>query len=681
MSFASRFKAGSDIAKDLVNTYQTAKEQGELDKINQSKQTESEGFTPEDDAQRLAMQNAKKPDGTPYYDITTGDEKGGYGVKMNFTTKDASGADVVPADIKRDPVKMYDFMGKRSDKPLTEAEQTRGKERASIDVLARRDPKLGLQMRAAANAEDRAEQTFEIGKKASGLQLEDLERKSKTAKAGELAEQASQDYLTKATTDPVTGKQRQMTFNDLIEGQQVKAFSLFQNGQTDAGEKVWSGSTEMLVKNVMRQEVERTQALSPALAALQANNPQPMIDVYNKYIPDGHKIKSIETGKDGTFTINRIGIDGKDVAPMSVKLTDIVGQFEALKDPKYIITAAQTAFANQLAARKLDNEERKNDISERKLDAAIGFGGIGGIGGGGSGGGGKGGKAAATPLSEATDFLKDAMEKSETKASGPDSYTKSLSLLAPIYKDYPTLDPRVAAAVAASAHADSTLPEPKFTSLQINPRTGMVAPVYRNPDLAEGQSFNLTNKTSSIAEMEKKLGKDVMKQATADMLAAQKDDSSREDLLRASQDPAYLADLRKKIKVGSTAGAEKSNLESLESRVNLIKLYGLAPQKPASSKPPSAPVTTTGLGLGLGGGRPTDPNSPAGRFQARQASEAGAAQQRSQSDQAQTQKMSSDFQTDKASMAPIDLARKYTDLRTQLNPRDAAALQAIEKQL
>jgi len=420
MSFASRFKAGSDIAKDLISTYDSAKEQAEIDKINQSKQIESEGFTPEDDAQRLAMQNAKKPDGTPYYDITAGDEKGGYGVKLNFTTKDASGADVVPADIKRDPVKMYDFMGKRSDKPLTEAEQTRGKERASIDVLARRDPKLGLQMRAAANAEDRAEKTFALTEKASGLQLAGLERTEKTAKAGEFAEQAVQDHYAKRPVNPATGEQDPLTHGDVVTGLQIKAFHLLQNGQTTAGEQAWEKSTDAMVKNVTRQEVERTQALAPALLALQGGNTKPMMDAYNKYIPDGYAISSIEAGKDGNFTINRTGIDGKSVAPMSVSLADIAGQFEALKDPKYIITAAQTAFANQLAARKIANDERKNDISERKLDAAIGLGRLGG----GGGGGGKGGGDATekpSPFNSLADFdpkqaRKQAMDLAEKES-------------------------------------------------------------------------------------------------------------------------------------------------------------------------------------------------------------------------------------------------------------------------
>jgi RecJ-like exonuclease len=106
-SFASRFKAGSDIAKDLLNTYETARRKKEFGEIAGAQ--EQADFTEEERAAMEAKANAVDANGQPIYTIGT-DAQGNVTSTMNQeAVPGAVDEAYAPAAMARSGVK---FMGK-----------------------------------------------------------------------------------------------------------------------------------------------------------------------------------------------------------------------------------------------------------------------------------------------------------------------------------------------------------------------------------------------------------------------------------------------------------------------------------------------------------------------------------------------------------------------------------------
>ena len=114
---------------------------------------------------------------------------------------------------------------------------------------------------------------------------------------------------------------------------------------------------------------------------------------------------------------------------------------------------------------------------------------------------------------------------------------------------------------------------------------------------------------------------------------------------------------------------------NLDQKLTLVKNFG---EKPKQEKPTLAGKP--------GGIRPpaefkVDPNSPAGRSQARQAAAKAASEKAEQDRIAAQQALSKQFQADKASMDPLEFVRKYDTQRRALPNSDVLELREIERTL
>lgn len=278
-------------------------------------------------------------------------------------------------------------------------------------------------------------------------------------------------------------------------------------------------------------------------------------------------------------------------------------------------------------------------------------------------------KAPKESIDAATDLLKDFMGKADGSPEGAQRQARAVSLLDGIYSGNPGVSPRTAAAIAADASAD-----PTRVSLQIDNRTGLIGKVYSNPDLDGGRQYNLAPNGAQVAEMEKAVGKQGMVQAVSgmiDTIAAGAPEENRaavrDQFIAVASNPAARKDF---LDAAKAAGRDT---QALGRQLDLVKAYMPAPK--ANTKGPA--VTQPG-GMRQ---QTADPNSPAGRSQARQAqlrAEAAAKDQRRAEEQ---QALSKQFQADKATLDPLALAQKYDPLRGQLPMADAAELQRIERNI
>lgn len=289
-----------------------------------------------------------------------------------------------------------------------------------------------------------------------------------------------------------------------------------------------------------------------------------------------------------------------------------------------------------------------------------------GAGSGSSGSGSK--KGAKTPVDDAMEILKDSMGgKGDGSPEGAARYTRAQSYLDGIFTTNPNVSPRTAAAIAADASADPT----KIT-LQLDNRTGQVSKVYANPDFEGGRQFNLGPNSGTVAEMEKVVGKSGMQQAVTGMVAQlasavppEQQPAFQQQLIQAATDP--------KVREQVIAAARESgqDVQAMNRQLDLIKAYA------APAPGPGRNTKTEVGGLNM---PKTDPNSPAGRAQARQAqlrAEADAKEAQRLEDQ---KKLSSQFRADAKTLSAVELERKYDRMRGQLPREDQIELRRLAAQ-
>ena len=122
---------------------------------------------------------------------------------------------------------------------------------------------------------------------------------------------------------------------------------------------------------------ERKVAAGKAAAALAAGDYSQLADVYNRFVPSGDKVTGIEAGKDGQLIVQRTGLDGKPVAPFTLKNQgEALAMLKALDDPMALYQYSQHELQNQLRLRaeaRADNADRRADNADGRAAAAHGL--------------------------------------------------------------------------------------------------------------------------------------------------------------------------------------------------------------------------------------------------------------------------------------------------------------------
>ena len=162
MSFARNFEAGQRMATGLIDTYKTAKRNGELQQVDQWKKSdEYDGYTEQDAAQMQAIANAKDADGKPYYQMQD-DGRGGLQVKSDFSYAGSDGQTVAPGNtVGLAPRRVVDYGGQRYDSAdLTDSRMQGLQDRERARIMGREDPVLGMRMRREMAQDERDGKRF-----------------------------------------------------------------------------------------------------------------------------------------------------------------------------------------------------------------------------------------------------------------------------------------------------------------------------------------------------------------------------------------------------------------------------------------------------------------------------------------------------------------------------------------
>ena len=159
-TFADRFKAGADIASNLINTYYAAKQRGELEDIANAKPEQIQGFT-QAQATQLGDAASAGADVTPQF------KEDGTFSGYTVTPKLADGEMGPPVPKVVATQGLTEFMGNRTPGTLSESQISNARQRAMAGVLMKTDPLAGQRMMRDVTQAEQADAMFALNKKSA----------------------------------------------------------------------------------------------------------------------------------------------------------------------------------------------------------------------------------------------------------------------------------------------------------------------------------------------------------------------------------------------------------------------------------------------------------------------------------------------------------------------------------
>lgn len=112
---------------------------------------------------------------------------------------------------------------------------------------------------------------------------------------------------------------------------------------------------------------QREQDAIPAMTAFKSGNTQALVDYYNKYVPGGAKISSIERTKDGAYVISSAGPGGESLPSRTLDERGMLAMAQSLNDPKALL---QHAWDEANYGLRLRSEKRADNADRRAAGEA-----------------------------------------------------------------------------------------------------------------------------------------------------------------------------------------------------------------------------------------------------------------------------------------------------------------------
>lgn len=339
---------GQQIFQNFHGQFQQAQQQRALDEVASARPVESTGFTADQGQQLESL--AKQG-----FDNITFDD----GAKAYVAKNSAGEARTVAMQ------GVTDFLGERAAGSMSRDQQDNLRMRAMADVIGRTDPVRGMQMSLqaqqglfAARKQGREEKQWA---REDGVERIDAEMGAK---------------LKQALVGP-DGQPRPATADDYLANTRERALALAQAGYAKEADQAAKDHMAQSHIQIQLQAAARKEAAGKAAAALAAGDYTQLADVYNRFVPSGDKVTGIEAGKDGQLLVQRTGLDGKPMPPITLKdRGEALAMLKALDDPLALYQYSQNELQNQLRLRaeaRADNADRRADNADGRAAAAHGL--------------------------------------------------------------------------------------------------------------------------------------------------------------------------------------------------------------------------------------------------------------------------------------------------------------------
>lgn len=344
--FAQGVMQGQSIFKHYNDQFEQAQQRRDLAEIADAKAVDSTGFTPD---QGKALDNAVAAG----FDNVTFDDKNNAYVAKNAAGESQSFA----------MGGVTDFMGKRTT-AMSDAQKDAARTNAMAEVMGRTNPLAAIQLRGQARRELRDG----IRDKREDKQWE--QEDAITAIDNGLGKEFQ------ASLVDAEGKARAATVDDHLANSQKRIAALNAGGHAKAAAEEMQKNLAWTHAKIQLDGKQRDDAFGKAAFGVANGDYAPLQDAYNKYVPDGMKITSMEMGKDGSITMNRTGANGAAVEPKVFKNRDeLLATMNLISNPTalYDYAGKEQQRALQLKAdARADNADRRADNADRRSAAADG---------------------------------------------------------------------------------------------------------------------------------------------------------------------------------------------------------------------------------------------------------------------------------------------------------------------
>ena len=387
MGWASGLQAGIQLGRAVKE----GQERRAMEKIQGATAEESEGYTEAQGRQLEGLAKSGGYDIVPQYGSPAeGQTQGlftGYQAVPKAGLQDQASGDMPAAPQTYAPQRVTDFLGQRYEGGLTpermETIRTRAMANAMTDPARRQQALLAVtgeeraqkaETRAAALAEyaaageKRTQAGFETQQEASLLTIEEQRRLKKQRDEDEARQkQLSKDWADRLSVKDADGNvtgMRPPTSEDMMWAAQSNAKNLAAAGKTTEALASFKDYMTTAKGQIELQGAERTEAIRAASAKVNNGDLNAAKDFYDKFVPDGAKVKEFKENADGSVTVKRVDLNGTALPDTKTTKADILKGLVAFNDPAKLIDYAQQSFMNNIQTKQLGISEAQLKVSQ-----------------------------------------------------------------------------------------------------------------------------------------------------------------------------------------------------------------------------------------------------------------------------------------------------------------------------
>lgn len=314
------------------------------------------------DDELMEIANAKQQGLAPVDDIVATPSADGQGPAVGATQQ------VLPRQIE--------FLGVKSDKPLTDEQVSNARTMAMAGVLKKYgDPVAGLRLeQQAREGAQRSRLTdLQIG------QAERQEKRDKKADEDQAAlDRVDQDvaaWSAQRMTNP-DGTARDMTMDDQLATGQYRVSKLISAGKLKEANALAKENMAFASNKIQLDTQQRNEALARVSAQVAAGDLSGLAQFYDRFVPDGARVKGIAVDPtSGKVTIERETIDGRPARTVEFKnANEVMAALNVFKDPMSLYNFSQTEFARSLQEKgevRAERADKRADNADRRAERAL----------------------------------------------------------------------------------------------------------------------------------------------------------------------------------------------------------------------------------------------------------------------------------------------------------------------
>lgn len=354
-NFFEGFNKGYETVGRIARDYQSRE-------VASATPEETTAYTPDQVQSMESIANTVDEQGNRVYEFVPQEGTANYGLRVrqpDGSYQPVEGAGMAPQSRKR-------FLGKDYDPAeLTPEKVDRLRYGALADVEARFDPAKGLRMRREVGQMERED-------KLQARQDQQWAREDKAFATAEAQKEGLQQFMNSRLTQP-DGTKRPPTAEDFAAATQFQTAQLYDAGDYEGVSKALERNMAYMNNQIQFQKAERESAIGPATAAAAQGDFGPLVNFYNKFVPDGGKVTDIRMGEKGEITVMRQSVDGKPMPSQTIKggVRELIAGAEQLVNPGALAKFSMDSFTQMLALRKDARDEQRLGIDRRVADAQV----------------------------------------------------------------------------------------------------------------------------------------------------------------------------------------------------------------------------------------------------------------------------------------------------------------------